>query len=380
MRRTYLRKTLAALLSAAVMVTGIPMSAQAATDQSGIEEVSDSGTFQILAMDSVTPRGTGAHIRVITTGGVFVHKIKSTDPSTRMGLLAYGETAEIISTSDNWIEIYYHGYSAWVCGTTDTGEPLIEKLTDVLSDGYTELRNTEAIVTAKDGVNVHSVAGLQYKVIALLPHGTVVDALSKSDKWIRIKFKNGYTWEQGFIAAEWAKLIEKGNDTPAVSEETFKPVTGKNVLVKTNTKPLNVHLSPSANSTVIKTLPNGSEVTAVAQSPSWYEISYHDTSSGKIINGYVGKLFSSLVSSTGSARLNKTKRTITAGSKYQLAVLGLNALQIQNIKWKSANTKIATVSANGAVTAKKAGKVNVYAYYKVNTTTYRLKCVVTVKK
>lgn len=382
MKNKSIRKTLAAVMAAAVMVTGIPVISQAApVQQAKTEEAADVGTFEVLSISDGTSRAVSAHIRVVTPGGVFVHRSRSTDESTRIGYLAYGETAEIISTADNWIQIYFHGYSsAWVCGTTADGEVLTETLTDVLGPDFTELSNTEALITAASGVNVHSVAGLQYKVIAMLPHGTIVDALSKSDTWIRIKFKNGYIWEQGFISTEWAKLIEKGNNTPAVSDEKFTIIYGKNVVVKTNSKPLNVHTSPSTNSSVINTLNNGSQATAVAQSPSWYEISYFDGESGKITTGYISRLYSTLVTSNGSTRLNKAKLTLKTGKKYQLNILGLNALSVKNITWKSANAKLATVTANGMVTAKKAGKVNIYGYYFDGSSKQRLKCTVTVKK
>ncbi|MDC7291530.1 SH3 domain-containing protein [Blautia schinkii] len=379
-----LKKTFAAVLAAAVMVTGIPVTSQAApSQQAKTEETADVGTFEVLSISDGTSRAVSAHIRVVTPGGVFVHRTRSTDESTRIGYLAYGETAEIISTADEgtWTQIYFHGYSsAWVCGTTADGQVLTETLTDVLGPDYTELSNTEALITAENGVNVHSVAGLQYKVIAMLPHGTIVDALSKSDTWIRIKFKDGHTWTQGFISTEWAKLIQKGSGTPAVSDEDFTIIYYKNAVVKTNTKQLNVHRSPSLNSSVINTLNNGSQVMAIAQSPSWYEISYFDGESGKIVNGYISRLYSSLVTSSGSTRLNKTKMTLKTGSKYQLNILGLNALMVKNITWKSAKTSIATVSANGLVTAKKPGKVNIYGYYHDGSTKIRLKCTVTVKK
>lgn len=376
-----LRKSLAAVLAAAVMVSGIPVTAQAApARQTKAEEAADVGIFEVLSIPGGNSRAVNAHIKVVTPGGVYVHNTTSTDEETRIGFLAYGETAQIISTDENWVQIYYHGYSsAWVCGTSSDGKVLTETLDDYLGPDFTELSNTEARITAESGVNVHSIAGLQYKIIGMLPYGTVVDALSKSDTWIRVKFKDGYIWKQGFISTDWAKLIEKGENTPAISDEHFTIIYGKNAVVKTNSKQLNVHTSPSTNSSVITTLKNGSQATAVGESSAWYEICYFDGESGKIVTGYISKLYSSLVTATGSARMNKAKVTLNTGKKYQLNILGLNALMIKDITWKSANTKLATVTANGQVTAKAPGKVYIYGYYKVGYTTYRLKCTVTVK-
>lgn len=74
-----------------------------------------------------------------------------------------------------------------------------------------------------------------------------------------------------------------------------------------------------------------------------------------------------------SIKLNKTKSTVYTGGSFQLKadVKGKSSAVI----WSSGNSKIATVSSTGLVTAKKAGKVTIKA--KANGKT--AKCVVTVK-
>lgn len=71
-------------------------------------------------------------------------------------------------------------------------------------------------------------------------------------------------------------------------------------------------------------------------------------------------------------KINKTKTTIYVGDSTSLKVTGTN----KKIKWTSSNKKVATVTAKGKVTAKKAGKTVITA--KVAGKTF--KCTIVVKK
>lgn len=77
----------------------------------------------------------------------------------------------------------------------------------------------------------------------------------------------------------------------------------------------------------------------------------------------------------GKITLNKKKKTIRAGKKFKLKAKKWPS-QIKNVKWRSSNKKIATVSKKGMVKAKRKGKVKIYAYYGK----LKKSCLVVVKK
>lgn len=71
-------------------------------------------------------------------------------------------------------------------------------------------------------------------------------------------------------------------------------------------------------------------------------------------------------------KLNKSKVTLNVGKTYKLKVSGTKKIP----KWKSGNTKVATVNKSGKVTAKKAGTTKIQAIVSGK----KLVCTVTVKK
>lgn len=76
------------------------------------------------------------------------------------------------------------------------------------------------------------------------------------------------------------------------------------------------------------------------------------------------KSFSYIVDAA-NIKINKTKKTLYVGATYSLKISGTKS----KVKWKSSNTKIATISSNGKITAKKKGSCTITA--KVNNKKYK---------
>lgn len=131
---------------------------------------------------------------------------------------------------------------------------------------------------------------------------------------------------------------------------------------------------------------------SIAGDPGWKKASNNIAKQLKLIRkgnseGYVLFSYSDLCRSgaskeiknylvtIGKIKLNKKKKTLRVGKKYKLRVT-VWPKRIKNIKWRSSNKKIATVSKKGVVKAKRKGVVKIYASYgKLKKT-----CIIKVKK
>ena len=85
-------------------------------------------------------------------------------------------------------------------------------------------------------------------------------------------------------------------------------------------------------------------------------VNLYQSVSSKEVTGYL--------TSIGSLKLNRKKKTLRVGKKFQLrATLSPARLKGRKVKWKSSNKKVAAVTKTGKIKAKKKGKVTIYASY-----------------
>lgn len=81
---------------------------------------------------------------------------------------------------------------------------------------------------------------------------------------------------------------------------------------------------------------------------------FYSAKAAKEMKNYLAKI--------GTVKLNKKKKTLRAGKTFKLSATVAPARISGKVKWKSSNGKIATVTRNGTVKAKRKGKVKIYAY------------------
>ena len=77
-------------------------------------------------------------------------------------------------------------------------------------------------------------------------------------------------------------------------------------------------------------------------------------------------------------KLSTSKKTLKKGKTYKLKATVTPKDMFVKVSYKSANEKIATVNANGIITAKKKGKVKITVTAKDGNTTKKAVCTVTV--
>lgn len=106
--------------------------------------------------------------------------------------------------------------------------------------------------------------------------------------------------------------------------------------------------------------------------------SYAKTADGTVVWGEDSSVLSTKTKSAYSVKLSTDSATLYVGGSKTLKATPKPSSK--TITWKSSDKSIATVSSSGKVTAVKKGTVTITAYFKVDGTTYKDTCKVTVKK
>ena len=172
--------------------------------------------------------------------------------------------------------------------------------------------SSSAVSVSQKGtvVNVHSVlrvrseASLNSEVVGYLTNGCSVNILGENGDWYNIN----YNGKSVYVSKEYVQVSGgASNSSESSSQETRSGKSGQVVNVHSS---LNVRSGASTSSSVIGSLSNGSKVTIVGESGSWYKINYGNTT------GYVSKEYVSLGSSvpntgnnSGNSNSNATSST-----------------------------------------------------------------------
>ena len=128
-------------------------------------------------------------------------------------------------------------------------------------------------------VNVHSVlrvrseASLNSQVVGYLTNGCSVNILGENGAWYNID----YNGKSVYVSKDYVQVSGESNsasNSRSGSQETRSGKSGQVVNVHSN---LNVRSGASTSSNVIGSLSNGSKVTIVGESGSWYKINYGNT-------------------------------------------------------------------------------------------------------
>ena len=145
--------------------------------------------------------------------------------------------------------------------------------------------SSSAVSVSQKGtvVNVHSVlrvrseASLNSEVVGYLTNGCSVNILGENGDWYNIN----YNGKSVYVSKEYVQVSGgASNSSESSSQETRSGKSGQVVNVHSS---LNVRSGASTSSSVIGSLSNGSKVTIVGESGSWYKINYGNTT------GYVSK-------------------------------------------------------------------------------------------
>ncbi|WP_338659690.1 SH3 domain-containing protein [Paraclostridium sordellii] len=224
---------------------------------------------------------------IVTATSLNVRSGPSTDSSFLFSIKK-NDRVTILKSENGWYKISTaNGHEGWASSeyistnTSDTNQQSNKKVVNV------------------DNLNMRNGASTSYRVIMKLNKGTVIEIISESNGWTKIK----YDGRIGFVASEYLSPIENNNKPTKSEQQPNVPVqpqvsVGKTKIVMATS--LNVRSGPSTGNSVIGSLKNNEKVEVISESNGWSKIKYN----GK--EGYVSSTYLKDSNEGGNSKPNET--------------------------------------------------------------------------
>ena len=259
-----------------------------------------------MGMAGPLPAAASGDTYTVNVSSVNIRSSASTDAKV-ITRASRGENVEVTGTSGDWYKVKYKG---------DTG--YIRK--DMLVEG-TSATSSSSSPTAKvtgSSVNIRKSASTGAAVLKRVEKGTVLEAVSISDGWVKVKY-SGVT---GYVSADYVKV--SGLSSSSGSSETLKEMDSKGAI---NASEVNVREGAGTSSSKMYSLSNGASVDVTGIKGDWYRV---HTSKG---TGYVLAKYVTLVSDSNSTAASDS----TSESLKEMSAMGTITAGGVNVR-KSAST------------------------------------------
>lgn len=259
-----------------------------------------------VGMAGPLPAAASGDTYTVNVSSVNIRSSASTDAKV-ITRASRGENVEVTGTSGDWYKVKYKG---------DTG--YIRK--DMLVEG-TSATSSSSSPTAKvtgSSVNIRKSASTGAAVLKRVEQGTVLEAVSISDGWVKVKY-SGVT---GYVSADYVKV--SGLSSSSGSSETLKEMDSKGAI---NASEVNVREGAGTSSGKMYSLSKGASVDVTGIKGDWYRV---HTSKG---TGYVLAKYVTLVSDSNSTAASDS----TSESLKEMSAMGTITAGGVNVR-KSAST------------------------------------------
>ena len=259
-----------------------------------------------VGMAGPLPAAASGDTYTVNVSSVNIRSSASTDAKV-ITRASRGENVEVTGTSGDWYKVKYKG---------DTG--YIRK--DMLVEG-TSATSSSSSPTAKvtgSSVNIRKSASTGAAVLKRVEQGTVLEAVSISDGWVKVKY-SGVT---GYVSADYVKV--SGLSSSSGSSETLKEMDSQGAI---NASEVNVREGAGTSSSKMYSLSKGASVDVTGIKGDWYRV---HTSKG---TGYVLAKYVTLVSDSNSTAASDS----TSESLKEMSAMGTITAGGVNVR-KSAST------------------------------------------
>lgn len=193
---------------------------------------------------------------IVTTSSLNVRSGAGTNNSV-LFTVKKNDKVYINETSNGWYKIKNSlGQQGWASST------YIKIQNESSSNNSNQSSNNTSSKKMKvntDNLNARNGAGTSYRIIMKLKKGTVVELLSQSNGWAKIK----YDGRLGYVSIKY------------LSENQSQESSGTNTTTKeVNTDSLNVRSGPNTSYSVVGKLKKGEKVKVISESNDWSKIDY----------------------------------------------------------------------------------------------------------
>lgn len=259
-----------------------------------------------VGMAGPLPAAASGDTYTVNVSSVNIRSSASTDAKV-ITRASRGENVEVTGTSGDWYKVKYKG---------DTG--YIRK--DMLVEGTSATSNSSSPTAKVTGssVNIRKSASTGAAVLKRVEQGTVLEAVSISDGWVKVKY-SGVT---GYVSADYVKV--SGLSSSSGSSETLKEMDSKGAI---NASEVNVREGAGTSSSKMYSLSKGASVDVTGIKGDWYRV---HTSKG---TGYVLAKYVTLVSDSNSTAASDS----TSESLKEMSAMGSITAGGVNVR-KSAST------------------------------------------
>ena len=223
------------------------------------------------------PASASGDTYTVNVSSVNIRSSASTD-SKVLARADRGEKVEVVGSDGDWYEVKYSGERGYI-------------RKDMLVEG-SKATSSSSKATAKvtgSSVNIRKSASTSATVLERVSKGTVLEAVSISDGWVKVKY-SGVT---GYVSADYVSV--KGLSSSSGSSEKLKEMDRRGEI---NASEVNVREGAGTSSDKLYSLSEGDDVDVTGIKGDWYRV---HTSKG---TGYVLAKYVSLKSSSDDSGIS----------------------------------------------------------------------------
>jgi len=200
--------------------------------------------------------------------------------------IRHGNQVEVIEKAEPFSTVSYQGIRGYIMTSFLQFDQWSQQPPQQLPEE--ELPSEDQFVTAMvltpgGSLNLRQSPSLSARVLVQIPQYAVVEAAFDSTQWSRVRY-NGFS---GYVMSTYLTAHSQPDTAPPdIPEIPSTPDTVRMATVTTTSGSLNLRMSPTVGSAIIRTIPRSAQVEVYSQGSDWSMVSYRNTA-GYVMSKYL---------------------------------------------------------------------------------------------